>query len=400
MAQAFQWTGINKQGARVQGVVHANDVKEAQVEIKKLDIEIITLKPKWQFKLFSKEKKVKPKEIMLFTRYLSTMLGAGLPLLQAMDIIARDQENPALKNVILSLKSNISGGKTLAESFSHYPHYFGSLYCNLIKAGENSGTLDKILKRLVIYLEKTQMIRQKIKKALIYPIAIMIVATAVSLILLIFVVPQFKAMFSSFGAPLPFFTRIVIALSEFFRSYWWVIILVIGIAVVAFKKMLKQNKEFHDLLDRWSLHLFIFGPVIQKGIIARFTRTLSTTLEAGMPIVEAMKSMVDLMGNKTYSTALLKICDDVRSGQQLNTSMAETKLFPNMVIQMVAIGETSGTLSDMMSKIADYYEDEVSQIVDNISSLLEPLIMAILGIIIGGFVIAMYLPIFKIGSLF
>lgn len=398
--KGFRWTGIDKRGKRLNGSIQAASIEEARAELKKQEMEIITLKPKRQFLSLSREKKIKIKDILLFTRFLSTMLSVGMPIVQSLDVIERDQENPAMRAIILSMKSNISGGKTLAESFSQHPKYFNSLYCNLIKAGEASGTLDKILKRLVNYMEKTQVIKQKIKKALIYPIAIITVASIVSLILLLFVVPQFQAMFKSFNAPLPIFTQMIIHLSEFLRHYWWLILGIIIGGIMIFRKLAKTNKTVDAWIDRWSLKIYIIGGILQKAIISRFTRTLATTMEAGMPLVDALKAMSDLMGNKVYAESIYKITADVVSGQQLNIAMGNTKLFPNMVIQMIAVGETSGTLSEMMNKIADYYEDEVSQLVDNLSNLLEPLIMVLLGIIIGGFVIAMYLPIFKIGSLF
>lgn len=398
--QAFHWIGIGKNGRRLTGTVHAVNIEEARSVLKKQDIEIISLQRKNQFSFFTKKQKIKTKDILLFTRFLSTMLSVGMPIVQSLEVIDRDQENATMRSVIGAIKSNITGGKTLSDSFSQHPLYFNSLYCNLIKAGESSGTLDKILKRLVIYIEKTRAIKQKIKKALVYPIAIITVALVVSLILLIFVVPQFQGMFKSFGAPLPLFTQWVVNLSGFIRGYWWLIILNIGISIFAFKKLAQKNQAFANWLDKISLKIYIIGPILQKAIIARFTRTLATTMDAGMPLVESMKAMADIMGNKIYKDAVYKICSEVVNGQQLNVAMNATNLFPNIVIQMIAVGETSGTLSEMMNKVADYYEEEVSQIVDNLSSLLEPLIMVLLGIIIGGFVIAMYLPIFKIGSLF
>lgn len=398
--QAFKWTGLNSHGQREEGVIQAADGKDAQVELKKIGIEVISLTLKHKFHFPTRQKKIKVKDIQLFTRYLSTMLAAGLPILQALDIIGHDQDNPAMKKLIISIKNDISEGKTLAETFSRYPQQFSSLYCNLIKAGEKSGTLDKILNRLAGYLEKTETLKRKIKKALTYPIAIISVAFIVSGILLIFVVPQFQAMFASFGAKLPFFTRMVVHLSDFLRGYWWTIVLVIIALVLGWKYYWRFNENLRQKLDRWSLKIIIIGPVFKKGIIARFTRTLSTTLEAGMPIVESMKAMAPIMGNSLYSNAVLHMCDDISNGHTLSASMSSTSLFPNMVIQMISVGEASGKLSDMLNKVADYYEEEVNSIVDNLSSLLEPLIMLLLGVIVGTFVVAMYLPIFKMGSLF
>lgn len=398
--QLFKWTGINSQGQRTDGSLRAADLKEAQVELKKMRIEVISVVPKKGLHFPTRKKKIKVKDVQLFTRYLSTMLTAGLPIIQALDIIAQDQENPAMHTLIMSIKGDIAGGKTLAETFNQYPEQFSSLYCNLIKAGEKSGTLDKILNRLAGYLEKTETLKRKIKKALTYPIAILSVAFIVSGILLIFVVPQFEKMFSSFGAQLPIFTRMVVRLSEFLRSYWWIILFAMVGGFFALRTSLRTNEALKQRLDRFKLKLYVIGPVLRKGIIARFTRTLSTTLEAGMPIVESMKSMAPIMGSDMYMKAVYRMCDDINSGHPLSASMISTKLFPNMVIQMIAVGEASGRLAEMLNKIADYYEEEVNSIVDNLSSLLEPLIMLVLGGIVGTFVVAMYLPIFKIGSLF
>jgi type IV pilus assembly protein PilC len=300
----------------------------------------------------------------------------------------------------VKLRSNISGGKTLAETFGEYPDHFSALYTNLIKAGEKSGTLDKILQRLGNYLERSETLRKKVKKALIYPAAIVTVAFIVSSIMLIFVVPKFKSLFDSFGAKLPLFTRIIIAISNFMQSYWWIVVLAIVAGAWLFRRALRTNHKFHYRYDAFLLKLPIIGPILQRAIVARFARTLSTTIESGMPITDAMRSMVDIMGNLVYSKAVAQITNDVTSGHQLNVSMTSTKLFPHMVIQMISVGEASGNLSGMLQKVADYYEEEVNYAVDNLSSLLEPLIMLLLGVIIGSLVIAMYLPIFKLGSLF
>ena len=401
---AYRWQGINERGQRVSGVVSANTSKDAQSELKKMGIEVISLQPKPKSALsnikFLSRKKIKTVDILLFTRFLATMLAAGLPIVQALDIIAHDQENEEMKSLILNIKSNVEGGKTLAESFNQYPKQFGVLYCSLIGAGEKSGTLDKILARLAHYLERTDKLRRKVKKALIYPAAILTVALIVSLVLLIFVVPQFEKMFKSFGAQLPAFTRIVVSLSDFVRDYWWILIVLVGFSIWGLKTALQKSKALQEWKDRRILKLYIVGPVLRNSIIARYTRTLATTLEAGMPIVESMRSMAPVMGNKVYSDAILGIADDVVNGYQLSAAMRSTKLFPNMAVQMIAVGETSGTLALMLNKVADYYEEEVNNTVDNLSTLLEPIIMLILGVVVGGFVVAMYLPIFRIGSLF
>lgn len=398
--QSYHWAGIDKQGKRISGVLKCNDMKDAQLELKRKNVEIISIVPKLSINFSFGRKKIKQSDILLFTRYLSTMLAAGLPILQALDVIARDQTNPTMQSFVNTLRLNTSSGKTLTESFSQYPQYFNNLYCNLIKAGEKSGTLDKILIRIANYLEKSESLKRKVKKAMVYPIGVICVAFAVSLVLLLFVVPQFETIFKSFGANLPYFTRVVIGISNFLRTFWWIAIVAVVGGVWWLRYSLRHSTKLTDLMDKLSLKLIIVGPVLQKSIIARFARTLAITLEAGMPIIESMRSMSGVMGNGLYRKAVLSICDDIASGVQLNVAMSSTNLFPNMTIQMVAIGEVSGSLAMMLAKIADYYEDDVNTIVDNLSSLLEPLIMAVLGVIVGGFVIAMYLPIFKLGSLF
>ena len=402
--KSFFWQGRDATGKKLSGYLLADDAKELQLELKKSNIELINLQiKKPPFGLTKKKKKSKPvktKDVLLFTRYMATMLAAGLPIIQILEIIAQDQENKQVKAMILNIKNSVEGGKTLAESFSQYPKQFNSLYCNLISAGEKSGTLDKILVRLAYYLERSENLKKKVKKALIYPAAILSVAAIVSLILLIFVVPQFQSMFKNFGAELPFFTQLVVNLSNFMRSYWW---LFLGISIGSFitlRKVYQTNEKLQNLSDKLVLRIYIVGNVLKNSIIARFTRTLVITLEAGMPIVSSMNSMVAIVNNRIYERALTEIADKVVNGNQLSVAMRESGLFPNMPVQMIAIGEASGTLSLMLNKVADYYEEEVNTTVENLSSLLEPLIMLIIGVIVGGFVIAMYLPIFKIGSLF
>jgi type IV pilus assembly protein PilC len=399
--QAFEWNGINAQGKRVKGILRVNDGKEVQAELRKQGIELIGFKLRKEINVsFGKGGGVKLKNILLFTRNLSTMLASGLPILQALEVISHDKDNDVMRGFIVKLRSNISGGKTLAETFAEYPEHFSSLYTSLIKAGEKSGTLDKILLRLGNYLERSETLRKKVKKALIYPAAIITVAFIVSSIMLIFVVPKFKSLFDSFGAKLPLFTRIIIAISNFMQSYWWIVVLIIMALVWMFRRGMRNSLKFHFWVDSTLLKTPIIGEILRKAVIARFARTLSTTLESGMPITEAMRSMVDIMGNRVYSRAVAQICTDVTSGHQLNVSMTSSGLFPHMVIQMISVGEASGSLSPMLHKVADYYEEEVNYAVDNLSSLLEPLIMLLLGVIIGSLVIAMYLPIFKLGSLF
>lgn len=404
--QTFYWIGINKDGERVNGTLDAIDTKDAHNELEKNNIEIIKLvksKPKSEalFSLpFFGPKKIKHSDILLFTRYLSTMLSAGLPVTQALEIISHDQDNPSMQALINTIRSNIEGGKTLAEAFSRHPEHFNQLYCSLINAGERSGTLDQILIRIASFLDRTENLKRKVKKAMIYPAAIITIAVFVSVILLVFVVPQFEKMFKSFGAELPIFTQIVVGISRFMRDYWWVILVAVVLLYFSIKHVIRTSEYAKYLIDKWSLRIYIIGPILTKSILARATRTLSTTLAAGMPIVDSMQTIADVVDNRVFKRAILSISEDVQSGRQLSVSMSSTKLFPNMVIQMIAVGEASGSLENMLNRVADYFEEEVNAIVDTLSSLLEPIIMLVLGVLIGGFVIAMYVPIFRIGSLF
>jgi len=397
--QVYQWTGMNRQGKRVRGVLESLDIKSAELELKATGVEVITISQKAKSSLtFSRRKKIKPKEMILFTRYLHTMLNAGLPILKALEIIGKDQDNEAMKSMVVTLKNSISAGMTLAESMSQFPEYFSELYVNLVKAGEKSATLDKVLLRLVKYLDKSARLKSKVKSALIYPIAIVLVAVVVSLVLLIFVVPQFQVMFQNAGVKLPLFTRIVISFSHGLREYWWMFAGSIFLLVWGIRTMRRKNEAFSDRMDRIILRIPIIGSVIQKSVIARFTRTLAITLDAGLPIVDSIKSMVNIMGNKIYSKAVTHVSEDLTNGNQLASSLESTKLFPNMVVQMIAVGEASGALGEMLNNIANYYEEEVDYIADNLSTILEPMIMIILGVIMGCFIVAMYLPIFKLGS--
>lgn len=395
--KSFQWAGINKLGKRVKGVVSAVDINAAQYELVAKGVEVISLKPQLEF--FSmRRKKIKTKEILYFARYLSTMISAGMPILQAFDIIAKDQDNENMRSLVLSIRASIASGKNLAESFSEHPEYFNELFCSLVSAGEKSGTLEKILKRIATFLENTERLKGKIKRALIYPTIVISVAVIVTLILLLFVVPQFEAVFKSAGAQLPYFTRKVISISNFIRNNSIGIIIVGILAVWLFRFSLRRSEHLRERFDAFKLKIWVIGPVIRKGILARFTSTLAITLEAGLPIVESMTTMADVMSNILYKKAVLQIRDDLGAGHTLASSMENTGLFPNMVIQMITVGETSGSLPDMLNHINHVYEEEVNNTVDNLSNILEPIIIVLLGIIIGSFVVAMYLPIFKLGS--
>jgi type IV pilus assembly protein PilC len=348
--------------------------------------------------LFAGRGKIKTADIALFSRQLATMLAAGIPLVQSFEIVGNGHENAAMQKLILSVKADVEGGSALAEALAKHPLYFDDLFVNLVEAGEQAGALESLLDKIATYKEKTEAIKKKIKKALTYPAAVLAVAFIVTTILLIFVIPSFEDLFKGFGADLPTFTRMVIDLSAFVRTQGVFLAGGIGIAIGAFLYFKKRSRKFRHYLDRLMLKLPIIGPIIQKAAIARYARTLSTMFAAGVPLVEAMESVAGATGNIVYEEAVLTMRDEVATGQRLQVAMENTDLFPNMVIQMIAVGEESGSLDEMSSKVADFFEDDVDNAVDNLSSLLEPMIMAILGVLVGGLVVAMYLPIFKLGA--
>lgn len=349
--------------------------------------------------LFSpRKKKIKPLEIVFFTRQLATMLAAGLPIVKALEIVGVGNENPSLETLILDMKDHIATGHTLAETLRLYPKYFDNLYCSLIFAGESSGTLELMLDRVATYLEKIQALKKKVKKALMYPLIVFIASFGAGAILLLFVVPRFQGMFAQFGADLPAFTQMVVNLSHWLRDYWWLFFGVVIALIWIIIRLKKTVPKVAYVIDKYSLKLPVFGMINKKVIIARFTRTLATTLSAGMPIISAFDCVNSIIGNRVYLESLIKVRLDIASGQQISTALEQGHLFPNLVVKMISVGEESGTLESMLNKVATYYEEDVDSLVDNLSSLMEPLIMIVLGIIIGGFVVAMYLPIFKLGS--
>jgi type IV pilus assembly protein PilC len=396
--EIFIWTGTDKRGVRVKGQTRGSNPTLIKADLRKQGI--TPLKIKKQSSLFSQQRKkaITAKDIAVFFRQLATMMSAGVPLVQAFEIIGRGHDNISMRNLILKIKSEVESGTSLSETLAKHPVYFDELVVNLVNAGEQAGVLEALLDKIAIYKEKTEYLKSKIKKAMFYPAAVIVVAIIVTAILLIFVVPQFEQLFTSFGADLPAFTRLVVNLSEFMQDWWW---LVFGGAVgvvVGILQAKKRSRKFSRFFDRVLLKLPIVGTIMHKASIARYARTLSTMFAAGVPLVEALESVAGATGNVVYSDAVLMIRDSVATGQQLQFAMSQTGLFPNMVEQMVAIGEESGALDTMLSKVADFYEQEVDDAVDALSSLLEPLIMSILGILIGGLVVAMYLPIFKLGA--
>lgn len=393
----FTWEGTDRKGGKVKGELSGVNTALVKAQLRKQGINPTKVRKK-SFSLLGKGKKIKPMDIALFTRQMATMMGSGVPLLQSFDIIAEGFDNANMRKLVEEIKQEVASGNSLANSLRKKPLYFDDLYCNLVDAGEQSGALETLLDRVATYKEKTESLKAKIKKAMTYPIAVIVVAVVVSAILLIKVVPQFQSVFEGFGAELPAFTQMVIGLSEILQAWWFVVL--IGIFVVAFiiKAAHQRSEKFRDSVDRGLLKLPIVGDILYKSAVARYARTLSTTFAAGVPLVEALDSVSGATGNVVFRTAVNKIKQDVSSGTQLNFSMRTTGVFPSMAIQMTAIGEESGSLDAMLDKVASYYEEEVDNAVDNLTTLMEPMIMAVLGVLVGGLIIAMYLPIFQLGS--
>jgi type IV pilus assembly protein PilC len=396
--ELFTWTGTDKRGVKVKGQSRGDNPALIKAGLRKQGIKPIAVRKKSNLFKATAKKKIIPKDLAVFFRQLATMMSAGVPLVQSFEIIGRGHENAGMQELLLKVKAEVETGTSLADSLGKHPLYFDELVVCLVAAGEQAGVLETLLDKIATYKEKTEYLKAKIKKAMFYPTAVIVVAFIVTAILLIFVVPQFEALFSNFGADLPAFTRVVVNLSEFMQEYWWLMLGVIGGAIFGFQQGKKRSRKFGRVLDRMVLKMPIIGPIMHKAAIARYSRTLSTMFAAGVPLVEALQSVAGATGNVVYSDAVLMIKDSVATGQQLTFAMNQTGLFPNMVEQMVAIGEESGALDAMLSKVADFYEQEVDDAVDALTSLLEPLIMSVLGVLIGGLVVAMYLPIFKMGA--
>ena len=396
--QLFVWEGTDKRGNKVKGELPGQNITLIKAELRKQGINANKVRRK-PTALFSQgKKKITPLDIAVFTRQLATMMKAGVPLVQSFDIVAEGHDNPSMRELLLKIKSDIEGGNNLANSLKQHPQYFDDLFCSLVESGEQSGALETMLDRVAIYKEKTEALKAKIKKAVKYPIAVVVVAVIVTAILLIKVVPTFQELFAGFGAELPAFTQMVIGLSEWMQEWWLALFGGLVAGSFAFIEAKKRYPAFNDALDRMAIKAPIVGNIVFKATIARFARTLATTFAAGVPLVDALDSVAGATGNVIYRNAVTKIKDDVSSGTQLNFSMKASGVFPAMAVQMTAIGEESGALDTMLDKVATYYEDEVDNAVDSLTSLLEPLIMAVLGVLVGGLIIAMYLPIFQLGS--
>lgn len=394
----FLWQGVDRQGRKVKGQDHADNINAAKAILRRRGITQLKVRKKPKDLFTPRKPPIKPSDIAVFSRMLATMMSSGVPLMQAMHIIGEGHENARMQELILAIRDDVESGTSLADSLAKHPLYFDDLYVSLVNAGEQSGTLESLLHEIATYQEKTEALKAKIRKALVYPAAIIVVAFVVTAILMIFVIPQFESLFTGFGADLPGLTLLVISISEVFRDFWWLIFGGIIGTIAGFMAAKKRSRKVQHFLDRLLLKLPIIGDVLTKGAIARFSRTFAVMFKAGVPMVDAMTSVSGATGNIVFSEATLVMRDDVATGTQLNKAMLQTELFPNMVVQMVAIGEESGSLDSMLAKVADFFEREVDDAVDNMTALMEPFIMAFLGVLIGTLVIAMYLPIFKLGA--
>ncbi|WP_208511845.1 type II secretion system F family protein [Variovorax paradoxus] len=390
----FEWEGKDRNGKLVRGELRAAGENQVQAALRRQGV----LASKIKKRRTRSGKSIKPKDIAIFTRQLATMMKAGVPLLQSFDIVGRGNANPSVAKLLNDIRSDVETGTSLSSAFRKFPKYFDNLYCNLVEAGEAAGILEDLLDRLATYMEKTEAIKSKIKSALMYPTSVVVVAFVVVAIIMIFVIPAFKQVFSSFGADLPAPTLFVMAVSEFFVAYWWLIFGVIGGGLYFFFQAWKRNERVQRVMDRLLLRVPIFGALIEKSCVARWTRTLATMFAAGVPLVEALDSVGGASGNTVYGDATAKIQQEVSTGTSLTNAMTNVNLFPSMVIQMTAIGEESGSIDHMLGKAADFYESEVDDMVAGLSSLMEPIIIVFLGVIIGGIVVSMYLPIFKLGQ--
>jgi type IV pilus assembly protein PilC len=394
----YTWEGTDKKGSRMTGETRATNVAMARADLRRQGVNPLKIKKKATSIFSNRKKAIKSGDIAVFSRQLATMMAAGVPLVQAFDIVGRGHENPSMQELILTIKGDVEGGTSLADSLKKHPLYFDELFVNLVRAGEHAGVLEDLLHKIATYKEKTESIKGKIKKAMFYPAAVVSVAIIVTAIIMIFVIPQFEGLFKSFGSDLPAFTKLVVVISHFVQSWWWAIMLGFILAAYLFIYIWRRSRPFRQTVDRILLKTPVIGVILNKSAIARFSRTLSTMSAAGVPLVEALESVAGATGNVVYGDAVLRMREDVATGQSLQLAIKQRNLFPNMVIQMVSIGEESGSLDEMLAKVADFFEEEVDNAVDAMSSLLEPLIMVILGTLIGGLVIAMYLPIFKMGS--
>ncbi|MDQ1119640.1 MULTISPECIES: type II secretion system F family protein [Pseudoxanthomonas] len=394
----FVWQGTDKRGVKMKGEQEARNANLLRAELRGKGITPSVLKPKPKPLFGAAGKPIKPGDIAFFSRQMATMMKSGVPIITSLEIISGGHKNPRMKKMLEGIRTDIEGGSSMTEAISKYPVQFDELYRNLVRAGEGAGVLETVLDTVATYKENLESLKGKIKKALFYPAMTIAVALIVSAILLIFVVPQFQAVFESFGADLPAFTKMIVAASDVAISYWWLAVLVIGGGIFAFIFFMKRSLKFQHFVDRSLLKVPVMGKILHNSAIARFSRTLAVTFKAGVPLVEALDTVAGATGNTLYEQAVHRIRDDVAVGYPVNMAMKQTNLFPHMVIQMTAIGEEAGALDTMLFKVAEYFEQEVNNAVDALSSLIEPMIMVILGVLVGGMVIGMYLPIFKLGA--
>ncbi len=394
----YVWQATDKAGNKTKGEIQGSSQALVKAQLRKQGVNLTRVKRKPKEIFGTKKQKIKPGDIAVFTRQLATMMKSGIPLVQSFEIVGESLENPSMRELVLLIRDDVAAGNNFADCIRKHPRYFDDLFCNLVDAGEQSGALETMLDRLATYKEKSEALKAKIKKAMNYPIAVVAVAIVVTGLLLVKVVPQFAETSSSFGVELPAFTQFVLTLSDFAIANWWKACIGAAIAAVMFKEAKVRSEAFRNFLDRLSLKLPIVGPIMNSSCYARFTRTLATTFSAGVPLVDALDSVAGAIGNVVYATATKKIKDDITTGQQLNFAIKNTTLFPVMITQMVGIGEESGALDSMLDKCAVYYEAEVDNAVDGLTALMEPMIMAVLGILVGGLMIAMYLPIFQLGA--
>jgi type IV pilus assembly protein PilC len=395
--QAFVWEGKDRKGNKSKGEVSGTNLALVKAQLRKQGImpDKVKKKPK---PLFGGSKKISPFDIAMLTRQMATMMKAGVPLVQSFDIVADGLENKGLQELVMNVRNDISSGTSFAASLRKHPKHFDDLYCNLVDSGEKAGALEQMLDRIALYLEKTELLKKKVKKAMTYPIAVVVVAIIVTAILLVKVVPQFESLFQGFGAELPVFTQMVVGLSEWMQAWWFVVLLGIVGTIFLFREAVRKSRTFSDLVDKWALKIPVAGEILDKSAVAKFGRVLSTTFAAGVPLVDALDSVAGATGNAVYRDAILRIKDDVSSGTQLQASMRQQNIFPVMAVQLTAIGEESGNLDEMLEKVAVHYEGVVDDMVDNLTALMEPMIMAVLGVLVGGLIIAMYLPIFQMGN--
>ncbi|PTB95405.1 type II secretion system protein F [Marinobacter sp. B9-2] len=395
--ESYVWEGKDRKGNKSKGELTGSNLALVKAQLRKQGIipDKVKKKPK---PLFGGSKKITPFDIAMLTRQLATMMKAGVPLVQSFDIVADGLENKGLQELVMSIRNDISSGTSFAGALRKHPKHFDNLYCNLVDSGEKAGALEAMLDRIATYLEKTELLKKKVKKAMTYPIAVVVVAIIVTAILLVKVVPQFESLFQGFGAELPVFTQMVVRLSEWMQSWWFVVLLGIVGTIFLFKEAKRRSQKFSDIVDKYVLKLPVVGEILDKSAVAKFGRVLSTTFAAGVPLVDALDSVAGATGNAVYRDAIDRIKNDVSSGTQLQASMRQQDVFPVMAVQLTAIGEESGNLDEMLAKVAEHYEAVVDDMVDNLTALMEPMIMAVLGVLVGGLIIAMYLPIFQMGQ--